>query len=215
MKTVTAEEMKQIDREAVEKYGIPAIILMENAAISGAFCVLRMLKSKKDRVTFFCGQGNNGGDGFACARHLLNRGIKITVYFAGEKEKLTEEAKINYEILLRMGQSVLKPDIMFIRKELLRTDLIVDALLGIGLKEKVREPYYSLIMAINASAKPVLALDIPSGLDATSGEACGIVVQAAQTVTFGLLKKGLVSPQAKKYTGKIIVGDIGLPRKQD
>lgn len=215
MKTVTAEEMKRIDREAVEKYGIPAIILMENAAVSGAFCVLRMLKSKKDCVTFFCGQGNNGGDGFACARHLLNRGIKITVYFAGEKERLTDEAKINYEILRRMGQDVLKPDLMSISKELSKTNLIVDALLGIGLKEKVKEPYYSLIMAINASAKPVLALDVPSGLDATSGTVCGIAVQAAQTVTFGLMKKGLLSPQVKKYTGKIIIGDIGLPHKQD
>ncbi|MFH1245336.1 MAG: NAD(P)H-hydrate epimerase [Candidatus Omnitrophota bacterium] len=215
MKTVTAEEMKRIDREAVEKYGIPAVILMENAAISAAFCVLQMLKTTKDCVTFFCGQGNNGGDGFACARHLLNRGIKITVYFAGEKERLTEEAKINYEILRRMGQDVLKPDLMFINQELAKTDLIVDALLGIGLKEKVREPYYSLIMAINASAKPVLALDIPSGLDATSGKICGIAVRARQTVTFGFFKKGLLSPQAKKYTGKIIVGDIGLPRKQD
>lgn len=213
MKTVTAEEMKRIDREAVEKYGIPAIILMENAAVSGASCALRMLKSPKERVTFFCGQGNNGGDGFACARHLLNRGIKVTVYFAGEKERLSTEAETNYTILRRIGQDILTPDLETIGRELSKTDLIIDALLGIGLKEEVREPYHSLIAVINASGKPVLSLDVPSGLDATSGTICGIAVKAAQTVTFGLLKQGLLNPRAKRYTGKVIIGDISLPRK--
>ena len=213
MKVVTAKAMQQIDRAAVAKYGIPAIILMENAAIASAFVVLEMLKAGQRNVALFCGPGNNGGDGFACARHLLNRGLKVKVYFIGKEAKLSKEAKINYRILRKIGQKILRPKLSLLEKELKGTDLIVDALLGIGLKDKVKEPLYGLIEFINGSKKCVLSLDIPSGLDATSGKARGIAVKARRTVTFGLLKRGFLNPRAKAYTGAVTIGDISLPRK--
>ncbi len=213
MKIVTAEGMQQIDKKATERYGIPAIILMENAAISSAFVVLKVLKVGQGNIILFCGQGNNGGDGFACARHLINRGLEVKIYFLGKEKKLSKEAKTNYKILRKMGQKILRPKFPSLKKELNNTDLIIDALLGIGLKDKVREPAYSLIELINGSKKPILSLDIPSGLDATSGEVRGIAVKAKYTVTFGLFKRGFLNPQALTYTGSVTVGDISLPRR--
>lgn len=213
MKIVTARRMQQIDKKATRRFGIPAMILMENAAISSAFCVLQMLKIGQSNVILFCGQGNNGGDGFACARHLINRGLKVKVYFVGKEEKLSSEAKINCRILRKLGIRILKPKLPSVKKELEDADLIVDALLGIGLKDRVRQPVYSLIELINNSKKPVLSLDIPSGLDATSGKVRGIALRAKRTVTFGLFKKGFLNPRAAEYTGELTIGDISLPRQ--
>lgn len=213
MKIVTARQMQQIDNMAIDKFGIPALILMENAARVAASCALRMLKLGQTNVFFFCGQGNNGADGFACARHLVNRGLKIKVCFVGREEKLSPEAKINYLILRKLGQKILKPNLSLLKKEINSADLIIDALLGIGLKSEVKEPYFSLIKLINSSHKTVLSLDIPSGLDATSGKVCGIAVKADRTITFGLVKRAFLNLEAKKYLGKVIVGDISLPRR--
>lgn len=213
MRVVTAREMRQIDKKATQKYGIPPIVLMENAAIVSAFCVLQMIEAGQGNVMLFCGQGNNGGDGFACARHLVNRGLNVKIYFVGKKEKLSSEAKINYQVLQKFGQEILKPRFTLLKKELSKVDLIVDALLGIGLKSEVREPFYSLIQLINNSKKPILSLDIPSGLDATSGEVRGIAVRAKHTITFGLFKNAFLNSRAKEYTGRVTIGDISLPRQ--
>jgi NAD(P)H-hydrate epimerase len=213
IKTVTVKAMQQIDRAAVQRYGIPALILMENAAIASAFCVLKMLKNKQRKVLVFCGQGNNGGDGFACARHLINRGLEAQVYFSGEAGKLPAAAKTNYNILKRQEIKAFRPDLSVLKRELKNCDLVVDALLGIGINKIVREPLYSLIKVINDSQRPVLSLDVPSGLEASTGKIYGIAVRAKRTVTFGLLKRGLLGPGARRYTGRIIVADISLPRK--
>ena len=213
MKSVTAAKMQKIDKKATVKYGIPALILMENAAITSAFYALKMLKKGKKRISIFCGGGNNGGDGFACARHLINRGFDVRVYFLGKKNKLSKEAEINYQILRKLGHKILPFAIVSLKKQLRHTDLIVDALLGIGVKHRVREPILSAIELINAATKPVLSLDVPSGLDATSGEIRGAAILAQRTVTFGMIKEGLLKLGAKKYAGKITVGDISLPRQ--
>ncbi|UCB57206.1 MAG: NAD(P)H-hydrate epimerase [Candidatus Omnitrophota bacterium] len=213
MKIVTADQMQKIDKTAEKRYAIPAIILMENAAISIAFCVFEVLKIGQGNIVIFCGEGNNGGDGFACARHLINRGFKVKVCFSGNKQKFSRETKINYMILKKMGCEIVKAKAALLKKELSDADLIIDALLGIGLKDKVREPFYSLIELINNSKKPVLSLDIPSGLDATSGQVRGTAIKAQHTITFGLYKRGFLNPQAAEYTGKVTIGDISLPRK--
>lgn len=213
MQVASAKKMQQIDKATFRKYGIPPIILMENAAIVSAFWVLQMLKVGQRKVLVFCGQGNNGGDGLACARHLINRGLKVKVYFVGKKRKLSNEAKINYKILHKIGQRILKPRLSLVKQELKQANLIVDALLGIGLKDKVREPIFSLIKLINNSKKPVLSLDISSGLDATTGRVCGVAIKAKRTITFGLLKKGLLNRGVKEYTGEVSVGDISFPRQ--
>ena len=212
MNAVSAKKMQRIDRQASEKYGIPPIILMENAGAACALYVQQMLKDKRNEIAVFCGQGNNGGDGFVCARHLINRGFKIKLFFLGKKNHFSKEAKTNYRILLKMGKKIFKPNPVSVKRKLRDVDLIIDALLAIGLKGRLKKPYFSVIELINNSHKPVVSLDIPSGLDATSGKVCGIAVRAKTTITFGLCKKGLLSPQAKKYTGKLAIADIGLPR---
>ncbi|MBN2097808.1 MAG: NAD(P)H-hydrate epimerase [Candidatus Omnitrophica bacterium] len=213
MKIVNARQMQQIDQQAQRKYGIPSIILMENAAIASAFFVIEMLKDRQRNVALFCGPGNNGGDGFACARHLINRGFKVTVYFAGKQENLSKDARTNYLILRKLGQKILTPQITGLKQELTQADLIVDALLGIGLKGKVKPPLDQLIKIINDSGKPVLSLDAPSGLEVTKGKVCGAAVKATRTITFGLPKKGFFNPQVKKIIGKLTVVDISLPRQ--
>ncbi len=210
---VSPKAMQLVDQKAIQRYGIPAIILMENAAITSASCILRMLKTGQRNVVIFCGEGNNGGDGFACARHLINHGLKVLVYFAGKTEKLSNEAKINYNILRKIGAKILKPKLPALKKALNNADIIVDALLGIGIKGKVRQPIYDLIELINASKKPVLSLDVPSGLDATSGKVCGMAIKAKSTITFGLPKRGLLNPRAGMYIGKLTIGYISLPRQ--
>lgn len=205
--------MQRIDKQASAKYGIPALILMENAAIAAASSALQMLKPGQNNVLLFCGPGNNGGDGFACARHLINRGLKLKIFFIGRVGGLSSEARINYGILRKMGEAILQPELASLQKELNSADLIIDALLGIGLKRKIRQPLYGLIQLINDSQRPVLSLDIPSGLDATSGKAHGIAVRAKHTISFGLFKKGFLNPLAKEYIGELTLGDISLPRQ--
>ncbi|NQS99748.1 MAG: NAD(P)H-hydrate epimerase, partial [Candidatus Omnitrophica bacterium] len=210
---VTARVMQSIDQAAVQRFGIPPIVLMENAAIASAFCVLGMLTNKQKRVLLFCGPGNNGGDGFACARHLLNHGLGAKVFFLGKKTRLSSEARINYEILRKMGQRIAQPSPVTVKNELSNAGVIVDALFGIGLKKSVQDAYYKLIKLINDSKRPILSLDVPSGLNATTGEVQGIAVRARRTVTFGLIKKGMLKPKARRFVGKITVADISLPRK--
>jgi NAD(P)H-hydrate epimerase len=218
MKSVTASQMKRLDALAIKRYGIPALLLMENAGRSAAEEALKMLPKKgKRRVAVFCGYGNNGGDGFVCARHLINKGIAVQIYFVGKKKKFSEETKINYQILRKMKQKfVLIKSINALSKfsrEIKKCHLIVDGIFGIGIKGMLDKFYQRLIAFLNATKIPMLALDIPSGLDADSGMALGAAIQARTTVTFGLAKKGLLLPKAKKFVGKLKISDISLPNE--
>lgn len=217
MKSVTVSQMKRLDSLALKRYGIPALILMENAGRSAAEEALKMLPEKgARRVAVFCGYGNNGGDGFVCARHLINRGIQTWIYLAGKKKEFSEETRLNYRILRKMRQNpeLIKSANAFgrLEKEIKKYNLIIDGIFGIGLKGEPDRFYQGLFNLLNASKLPILALDTPSGLDADTGRPLGNAIQAAKTVTFGLLKKGLTKPQANKFTGKISIGDISLPR---
>lgn len=215
IKTVTRDEMKRLDCLAQKKYGIPALILMENAGLRAADIAWGMLKrERKPRVGIFCGHGNNGGDGLVAARHLWNHGAKICVYIISRQAKISPEAQLNLDILLKMGHDVKiisrEFDAGIIRN---RFSLIIDALFGINFRGEVKEPFYSVISYINHTKIPILALDIPSGIDADSGRAANIAVKAARTVTFGYAKKGMFLAEGKKYSGKVIVADIGLQKK--
>ncbi|MDD4907445.1 MAG: NAD(P)H-hydrate epimerase [Candidatus Omnitrophica bacterium] len=217
MKSVTREQMKRLDAAAIKRCGIPALILMENAGRASAEEALKMLLMKGTRrAAVFCGYGNNGGDGFVCARHLINRGIQTRIYLVGRKKEFSEEARINYQILRKMGQGFkLIQDISVfgkIEKEIKRCHLLIDGIFGIGLRGGLDRFYQELFSMLNAARIPILALDIPSGLDADTGKPLGTAVQAAKTVTFGMLKKGLAGKQARKFTGRISVADISLPR---
>jgi NAD(P)H-hydrate epimerase len=166
-------------------------------------------------VLVVAGPGNNGGDGYVAARHLANRGVQTTVVvFAGEAQ-IAADAKVNLDILLRMGVPVrfLTAPVGWdlYREHLGPASVVVDALFGTGLRGEVREPGRTAIELLNQARKPVVAVDIPSGLDCDTGRPLGVAVTAAVTVTFARAKVGLLRPEAAAYVGRLVVADIGLP----
>lgn len=214
--------MRTIDRLASEEFGLPSIVLMENAAIHGADVALDLLEGRDRRALVVCGPGNNGGDGLAIARHLANQGVEATVILSAARDQYSGDALVNLRIAEKMGIEVLVADPadagVTVRAALRRAGppgLVIDALLGTGLDRPVREPLVSLFAAINELGKsgvPVLAVDIPSGLDCDTGEPLGSAVRATVTVTFVGLKKGFLSLAAQPYVGEVVVADIGVPR---
>ncbi len=203
----TRESVRKLDRLAVEQYHIPSIVLMENASIHIASAAMKMVRGQKNpRIIIFCGPGNNGGDGFAAARHLHNAGARVSLILSGPVARYSGDAAINLQISRLMNVPIRTPS------RLGRTDLIIDALLGTGLDRPVTGVIAGFIQQINTQ-KSVLAVDIPSGLDADTGHPLGIAVKATQTITLAGLKVGFLAPHAKAYLGRVTVGDIGIPRE--
>ncbi len=211
------DEVRAFDAWAIDTLGIPGVVLMENAGRSCAELVEDKLKNVVEpKVCIFCGTGNNGGDGYVIARHLINRGIQVAVVVCGDRNKIKGDAKINLDILERMDRPVelLDPSDQDIAGEVERlgtgAGVIVDSLFGTGLRGQLSDEYRRLIESINACNSPVLAVDIPSGLDCDAGEPLGVAIRAAWTVTFVAVKKGFVSASAAQYTGEIFVASIGI-----
>lgn len=215
MKTLNREQARRLDRRAVDELGVPGIVLMENAGrgVADRLCAL----GAASPVAICCGSGNNGGDGFVIARHLDLRGIEARVLLWSPREKLAADALVNFNILERSGITVHcfseASDVPQFEQHLAGTSWIVDALLGTGAAGAPRVPLNSVIAAINRHPAPVLAVDVPSGLDCDTGEAPGEAIRAAHTCTFVAMKPGFVKPDAKPYTGEIHVLDIGVPWK--
>lgn len=213
---LTSLEAKALDRKAQEQLGIPALILMENAGIGLAGQAIKAGRKHPGKIAVVCGSGNNGGDGFCAARHLLLRGFKPKVYLAGKASKVVNEAGVNLNAWLRLKQKIIeiKPaNLGQVARELKRSGLIIDALLGVGLKGGVRPFCRRVIEIINAAGAYVLAVDIPSGLDATTGKVLGASVKAGMTVTFVAKKRGMVYGEGRGYCGRILVNPIGLPNR--
>jgi hydroxyethylthiazole kinase-like uncharacterized protein yjeF len=218
---MTRDQVREFDRHAIEDLGIPGIVLMENAGRQAADEAERLLAAGRGRrALVVAGRGNNGGDGFVVARHLLVRGYEPSVLVVAEEDKLTGDALANFRLLVPLGirVDVCSGDTATVAAAIAEAsaaaDLVVDALLGTGLAGNVREPLRSAIEAINCAGdtgKPVLAIDIPSGLDADSGRPLGEAVRAAATVTFVAAKVGFTAPEALPYTGRLVVADIGVP----
>lgn len=210
---LTAAGAKALDKKAWEKFGITTLVLMENAGRVVTDAVIKILQRKPGKIAVFCGTGNNGGDGFCTVRHLLAAGIKPDVYLIGKQEDVQNEAKINLDILLRLKQKIIKikpENLSLINNKINNYSLIIDALLGVGIKGEVRPIYKQIIDIINASGAYILSVDIPSGLDATEGKILGACVKADETVTFVGKKRGMIYGDGKKYCGKIIVRNIGV-----
>ena len=214
----TRDAIRAFDRHAIEDLGIPGIVLMENAGRQIADAARRMIAGMADpRVLVLAGRGNNGGDGFVVARHLAMDGIRADVVLVAARDQVGGDAATNLEILQGMGlavtvldgpvETVLPPLVPL----LARADLVVDGLLGTGTRGEIREPYAGVIEAVNAAGRPVLAIDIPSGLDCDTGRPLGPTIRAARTVTMAALKTGFQAPGATDYTGEIILADIGVP----
>jgi NAD(P)H-hydrate epimerase len=217
---MTRDEVRAIDAWAINTLGVPGVVLMENAGRSCAELIEEKLRDNTDPIVcIFCGTGNNGGDGYVIARHLINNGHRVIVVVCGDPAKIKGDARINLDILERMDQSieVLNPAddgaADRIGSYTADADLLVDGLFGTGLRGQVSDEYKHVIERMNACRCPILAVDIPSGLDCDSGQSLGAAIQAAWTVTFVAVKKGFTSGGAQPYTGEIFVASIGVPAR--
>jgi len=215
---MSREQVRAFDSWAINELGIPGVVLMENAGRSCAELIKEELAGvASPRVCIFCGTGNNGGDGYVIARHLLNNGFRIVVVICGDRNKIKGDAKINLDILERLGQPIkqLNPSDLDISSRV-RTfadgaDMLVDSLFGTGLSGQLSDEYKELIESINSQDCPILAVDIPSGLDCDTAEPLGAAIRASYTVTFVAVKKGFrASKTATAYTGEIFVASIGV-----
>lgn len=214
---MSREEVRGFDSWAINTLGVPGVVLMENAGRGCAeFIKDKLAGVKRPKVCIFCGTGNNGGDGYVIARHLLNNGFVAVVVICGERSKIRGDARVNLDILEKSGQGVeeLNPCGGEIAKQVGRfaagADMVVDGLFGTGLKGELGDEYKQLIRAINGLDCPILAVDIPSGLDCDTGKPHGAAIRADYTVTFVAVKKGFTVGQAAEYTGEIFVASIGV-----
>ncbi|AZR71976.1 bifunctional ADP-dependent (S)-NAD(P)H-hydrate dehydratase/NAD(P)H-hydrate epimerase [Anoxybacter fermentans] len=214
MRIVTGEEMRKLDRITIEKVGIPGVVLMEQAGCGAAQEISSRIGAS-DSVLIIAGKGNNGGDGFVIHRWLSHWGYNCTTLLLTSREQISGDARINLEILYHLNEDVREvkneAELQEFWNGIGKYDLIVDAILGTGLKGEVRGLSRRVIEMINESELPVMAVDIPSGLDSVRGVPLGVAVEADFTVTFGLPKLGLLLYPGKYYTGDLVVQDIGIP----
>jgi len=223
---MTRDEVRAFDSFAINTLGIPGVVLMENAGRSCAELIKEKLAGvAKPKVCIFCGTGNNGGDGYVIARHLLNSGSKVTVVICGPpgaNSKIKGDAKINLDILERSGQPIEQLDLKggdipsLIKAFAAGADMLVDGLFGTGLNGQLSDEYKQLIESINGENCPILAVDIPSGLDCDTGEPLGAAIRANYTVTFVAVKKGFTSTDTvTEYIGETFVASIGVEPGDD
>lgn len=208
---ISREQARRLDRLAVEVYGLPSVVLMENAGRGSTDVLCRL--GVAGPVVICAGRGNNGGDGFVVARHLDLRGYAVRVLLADDPARLAGDAALNYRVLEAGGVSIRRVDPASLAAELAAADWIVDALLGTGATGEPRPPLDVIIDAVNRAHRKVLAVDLPSGLDCDSGQAARHTIRAAHTCTFVAQKPGFLVPDAASYTGEVHVVDIGAPRK--
>ena len=217
-RVMSRDEVRRVDAWAIGEIGVPGVVLMENAGRSCAELVRQKLAGVDGpQVCIFCGTGNNGGDGYVIARHLLNAGFQVRTVLCGARDKVRGDARINLDILERLGHAVepLDPGAedlpVYVRTFGGDADMIVDALFGTGLHGELSSEFQTLIEAINNLDRPILAVDIPSGLDCDSGRPLGAAIRAAYTVTFVAVKRGfLASVETSHYTGEIYIASIGV-----
>jgi ADP-dependent NAD(P)H-hydrate dehydratase / NAD(P)H-hydrate epimerase len=215
MKLLTARQMQELDRRAIEEFAVPGVVLMENAGRAVAeFGATRFTDRFPGPVLVLCGKGNNGGDGYVIARHLANRGWQVRTLVLAPRAAIAGDAAVNLEILQRSGAAVdcvTAADELHAALEGPVPQLVVDALFGTGLNNEVRGLYRQAIDWMNASGAPVLAVDIPSGVDADNGRILGAAVRADLTVTFACAKLGQVLHPGAGRVGELMVVDIGMP----
>ncbi len=239
MRIIGAEEMREIDRRACADLGVPSLSLMENAGKAVALAAWSLLQSFTNpegttqtspaleclddvgrepsldqtdfRVVVVCGTGNNGGDGFVAARHLANWGIDCTTLVAGAVGKIQGDALVNYEALRKRGLPVASIEGLNQLALLAEADLIIDGLLGTGMRGDLMELARDVVAAMNSSDAPVLSIDIPSGIHTDTGAILGDAVRANVTVTFATPKPAHVLHPGSEYSGSVVVADIGVP----
>jgi len=217
MIVVTAEEMRELDRLTIQKYGVPSVVLMERAGEGVARALLDSFRrAARGGVLVVAGKGNNGGDGLVVARLLKKKRIPCEIVLLARKEELSPDAAKNLSAYLKAKGKIFEvgqESLELLRQRLKGKRLLVDAILGTGLKEEVRGLYAETITLMNASGLPIVAVDLPSGLDADRGKPLGTAIMAEMTVTFGYPKLGQVIHPGPSYVGKLVVADIGIHPK--
>jgi len=214
---LTNSEARLVDDYAINVLGIPGIELMKKA---GGFVSLEAKKILKDvpgrRVDIFCGTGNNGGDGFVAADDLYEWGADVYIWVVGDISRIKGDAFHFFQMCrnnnITINSLILKENLISI-KHIPETDLVVDALLGTGFRGEVRGMMYDLIKLINKAKRPVLSVDIPSGINGDTGQIGGVAVKSQKTVTMGFFKRGLFFQPGKKYAGEVVLADLGYPEK--
>src|SRR4249919_2168186 len=216
MRVLNTEQMRDADRRTIEEIGIPSIVLMENA---GRQAVAAMEAAYDDLATsqvgVLCGRGNNGGDGFVVARTLVQRGIDVGVFLLGRVSEISGDARINLEILGRVGLTVVEItnaqewELHF--SEISECDLIVDAIVGTGFHGPLTGLLETVVADVNGLGVPVVAIDLPTGVSADSHEVEGEAIEATMTVTLAAPKIPLILPPADAYGGDLVIADIGIP----
>ena len=212
MKVATAAEMRELDHRTIEEFGIPGVVLMENA---GRGVVSEIADAWGPvwgrRFCIFCGKGNNGGDGLVIARHLHNMGARVSVRLFSEE--MTYDAAVNLNAARACGVEItaVTHDMKAESSDVAHSDVVVDAIFGTGLAKEVGGSYREVINLINARARRVVAVDIPSGVDSDFGRIMGVAVRADMTVTFCLPKKGLYFYPGAQLAGDVRVVDISIP----
>jgi NAD(P)H-hydrate epimerase len=235
---LSRDQVRELDRRAIHEYGVPGAVLMENASRGAAELLARLLSPPprfgegaggRGRVLILCGPGNNGGDGFVMARHLQNAGFDVDVWLIAPLPKptyvdahpiLSPDAFTNYRIWFNSHGSLTVVDTA--GQEGLPSGWtdelthgrgwIIDAMFGTGLTRALATPYDEVAARVNSSGRPVLAVDIPSGLDCDTGKPLGPAIRATHTATFVALKKGFLNPEAAAWIGEVHILDIGAPK---
>jgi len=249
--TLTREQVRELDRRAIEEFGMPSLLLMENASravaaeaerilrfhgVQRAMRKLRAPGSKDDiprnieelerwkaglrefpePTLILCGPGNNGGDGLVVARTLFNRGYEVRVFMVGADVPTQGDPGTNATLLQKLGVEIgtlpTAEAVLAIREQAAHSALIVDALFGTGLQRTLEDPFRAAVNLANDSGAPILAVDIPSGLDADTGDVHGLSIRAEVTVTFIAAKPGFYRKAGPSFCGKVVVAEIGIPR---
>jgi NAD(P)H-hydrate epimerase len=211
-RVVTAEEMQAVDKYAIETLNIIGRVLMENAGRAVYAAIReRWAPLAGKRAVLLCGKGNNGGDGFVVARYLHEAGVNCEICLVGSVNELRGDAAANHVVLTRMGDAVREIQNLDALPDLRQVDFIIDALLGTGVRGPLQGLMAQIVLRLNESGRPVIAIDLPTGMNAGSGEVVGPCVQAKLTVTVGCRKQSLLFSPAREYAGEVIVAEIGFP----
>ena len=206
---VTSDEMRRIDDVIIREFQVDVLMLMENAGRATAIMGLQMLQGRTigKRVACLVGGGNNGGDGMVAARHLANWGANVEMIVGTIKDRMKNVPLGQLHILEKMGIPILSTHYV-----LTDYDLLIDGLIGYGLEGNPRDRIATIIKDANASGRPILALDVPSGMNATTGKAYDPCIKATATLTLALPKTGFLAPGASLYVGDLYLADISIPR---
>lgn len=226
MTVLNRNQIREIDRRAIQDYGMSGLVLMENAGRNAATLLLSLVSGElppgakqfqSGPVTIVCGKGNNGGDGFVIARHLDLFGLAVRVALLCSPQDLAGDAAANFSIIKKAALSIeifaAPLDVIQFDSVIARSAWLVDAILGTGASGEPKSPYAEAIDRMNASGLPIFAVDLPSGLDCDTGAPAQHTIRAAHTCTFVASKPGFSAESAKPYVGRLHVVDIGAPRK--